>query len=207
MKLSKSKALSRAETKLSRTQRRSRLPIERILEYYTAPSKDYKLSDKDAELRDRMKFAWSKMIDLTKKQVADLLMMDYGISESQAYRTISDAELIFGEVERFDKEALVNVQTNRYIKLYQMTLGIGPYADPNADKNLPIEKIPPAQLYLAKEILKRIDAIHHLEQPDNKLSKAELLKALQLPDVEISSDPKTLQEIEEAEIVGDDDEG
>jgi hypothetical protein len=94
--------------------------FERIRSYYL--SDNVTLSPSDEDVRKRWAAAFSYTLDerKTDTQVVKFLVVDFGISESQAYRDLANAKNLFSDARKATKEALRHMVTQWAIEAFDM---------------------------------------------------------------------------------------
>lgn len=83
--------------------------MDKIKAYYSDPDK-FELSDHLDEVRKRLVHAYNlKMSYFSNQQIVTAWMKDYGLSQAQAYLDIRNAQLLFGQINKLDRDAKRNV--------------------------------------------------------------------------------------------------
>jgi len=78
--------------------------FDRLYAYYKDPAK-YPLTDKQNELKDRWLAAFALRQNFhSREQAANVLMEKYELSRAQAYRDLKNAERLFGNVMKAERE-------------------------------------------------------------------------------------------------------
>lgn len=100
--------------------------MDKIRAYYTNPS-DFELSDTLEVVRKRLVHAYNlKMSYFSNMQIVKLWEKDYGLSQAQAYIDIRNAQVLFGQVNKLDRDAKRNM-------LYEYTMSLLRRARENGD--------------------------------------------------------------------------
>jgi hypothetical protein len=94
--------------------------LEKIKAYYRQD--EVILSPKEEDIRKRWSAAFTMMLNdiSTDREVADYLMATFPISQAQAYRDISNARLLFGDVHKANKEATRYMVYQWAIEMFKM---------------------------------------------------------------------------------------
>lgn len=83
--------------------------MDKIRAYYTSPS-EYELSEHLEDVRKRLVHAYNlKMSYFSNQQIVSVWEKDYGLSQAQAYLDIRNAQVLFGQVNKLDREAKKNL--------------------------------------------------------------------------------------------------
>ena len=153
--------------------------LEKITAHY---SSDLSLSPTDDAYRQLLEAANKyNLAGRTKKGISGLLKKKHGVAHSKAYQTVRDAEEVFGEIGKSNKEGLRYIQTEQYRKLARKLQKSGGHE-------------------LAILCLQRIDRINGLE--DKKSTTINIGKVLMPKQILFTTDPKALKvqrEMAEAE--------
>lgn len=96
--------------------------IDKIYAYYRDPNK-YPLTEKQKEVKDRWLAAFTLRQNFhSREQAINVLMDKYGISRAQAYRDLSNAERLFGNINKADKAGTLAILTEYAHKFYLMAI-------------------------------------------------------------------------------------
>jgi hypothetical protein len=83
--------------------------FDKIYAYYRDPSK-YPLTSKQTELKDRWLAAFALRQNFhSREQACNVLMEKYKISRAQAYRDLKNAERLFGNVMKADRDGTLAI--------------------------------------------------------------------------------------------------
>ena len=92
--------------------------FDRIYAYYKDSTK-YPLTEKQTELKDRWLAAFTLRQNFhSREQAANVLMEKYEISRAQAYRDLRNAERLFGNVMKADRDgslAILSEYSHKYL--------------------------------------------------------------------------------------------
>lgn len=95
--------------------------VEYIREYMLSTSGLVVLSEKQLELYERIKTAWSMLVKGdTRKRIAKTLCELYEVSEITAIRDMQAAVKLFGEISKADKEGMRHLLIIKAEKAYSM---------------------------------------------------------------------------------------
>ena len=104
--------------------------MDKIRAFYIDPVK-YPLSETLETVRQRLTEAWNlKMNYWSNQKIIKKWEVDYGLSQAQAYIDIRDAQQLFGEVNKMDRQTKLNIL---YQYSYQMLIRARQNADPKAE--------------------------------------------------------------------------
>ncbi|WP_340074533.1 hypothetical protein [Leptobacterium sp. I13] len=92
--------------------------FDKIYAYYKDPSK-YPLTKKQTELKERWLAAFALRQNFhSREQASNVLMEKYDISRAQAYRDLKDAERLFGNIMKADRDgslAILYEYSHKYL--------------------------------------------------------------------------------------------
>jgi len=104
--------------------------IEKIRAYYTEGEEVVRLSDKEEKIRKRIYSAYLFLMDMqvaTEKSVVQKLVNTFHISTTQAYLDVRNAQLVFGDLKKANKELLRHVVTQFALDLLKKAALKGDY--------------------------------------------------------------------------------
>jgi hypothetical protein len=156
---------------------------DKILKFYLNPDKPVKLTEKQMQLKFLYELADRLLMNYSPKQTADMIRARYKkkISRATAYRVVSDALNLFGDIKRTKKEGLKNLLQERQLRLAQKCEKAGDYAT-------------------AERCYEAIAKMADLNNSDVDLN--ELYKNLQLPTIVFTTNPDALRQLpEESDII------
>lgn len=114
-------------TKKLAAQTRKESPIENILASYL-DERSITLTPAEEELKERYEVCYNMMIDKhSLLGTVKKMMRKYNISQATVYRDMQAAELIFGSVRKFDKDAWRFIQIERKRRLIKKAEKAGEY--------------------------------------------------------------------------------
>lgn len=100
-------------------------PIENIIAHYV-DEREIQLTALEVKLKERYEAAFTMLIEKDSiLSVVKKMQKLYNISPATAYRDLRAAELIFGTVKKFDKEAWRFIQIERKRKLIKKAIKAG----------------------------------------------------------------------------------
>ena len=136
------------------------------------------LSKTKLDYLEKMKFAFTSLLNNSRHTVACMLNDKYGLSKAQPYNIINDAISLFGDIDKANKEGIRYMQGQRLMQLYE-----------NA-----IEK---QNIDAALQILKEYNKINQLYQSKEDESNINnFIESLNMT-VVFSTDTKELEETED----------
>jgi len=96
--------------------------LDAIREYLLDKRGTVVLTDKQSEIFERIKLAWSLLSEkhLSRQQAATQVSKTYNISEIQGHNDVRDALNLFGEATRAQKEGLRFVTYEAIMKTFQL---------------------------------------------------------------------------------------
>lgn len=97
---------------------KAKASTDAIIESYR--DKDFQLSPEQEEIKKRCKMAWSMLASgKLRSEAVDVMMQEFGISESQAYRDIQASFRVYGNVLKADKEGWRQILIDMSLKMFQ----------------------------------------------------------------------------------------
>lgn len=147
--------------------------FDKIYAYYVDSSK-FNLSPKQHEIRERWLSAFTLRLQFhSREQAAGVLKDKYGIERAQAYRDLKNAERLFGNVLKVDREGTLAILYEYSHKYFQMAIKakdlkamgkaldlMGKYADVDNDTSINFnpEKLEykPIKISVPKLVIERI---------------------------------------------------
>ena len=150
------------------------------------------LSDKHKEIYERLTAAFTLLCQYRRKSIAvQQLVKQFDISQSQAYKAVSNAEVIFGNVRKYHKESL------RYMVIEALFEDIEEF-DKRAKTVLPLDTSNPGVMELRhweiaktlkQKALATIGKVGGLDRDDIEIPD---FSQLQTPDIQINLHVDTL---------------